>query len=161
MRIEPVRNEFEEIYNHFQVLTLKCVIANLFFAGAIREMRWLPATLTGMTFAFSASIANHAAANITKHFISDSSKEQYQKYCDEHPYLHGVYFVSFFAIAILGSTILTQATLPFFGCSAPVLKTLNVAALDLIPFYFQAILAFFSSERPINVSKISGSRNFP
>lgn len=129
----------DKIYDQFQVLTAKCFVANIFFAGFVREMRWMPAMLTSATFAFSSSVANYAASDFTEYWIPKGSKKD-RDYYKDHRYLHGVYFASFFAISLLGSTALTQCALPLFGREAPVSKTFQMATLDLLPFYYQGIL---------------------
>lgn len=134
-----VTSNIDKIYDQFQVLTAKCFVANIFFAGFVREMRWMPAILTSVTFSFSTSIANHVASDFTEYWVPKESKGD-RDYYNNHRYLHGVYFASFFALSLIGSTVLTQCALPFFGREAPVSKTFLMATLDLLPFYYQEII---------------------
>jgi len=131
----------EKIYDNFQVLTAKCMVSNIIFAGFVRDMRWLPASLTAVTFAFTSSFASYAASDFTLRWVPEEFKDDPRNYFKEHCYLHGVYFASFFALSLIGSTALTQCTLPLFGRSAPVMKTFLIATLDLIPFYYHDIVS--------------------
>ena len=144
---QSVSTNVDQIYDQFQVLTAKCFVANIVFAGFVREMRWMPAMLTSVTFAVSSSVANYAASDFTEYWIPQEFKGD-KDYYKTHRYLHGVYFASFFALSLIGSTILTQCALPLFGRKAPIGKTLLIATLDLIPFYYQGILKLLQPLKP-------------
>ena len=134
--LQSVTDNVGKIYDQFQSLTAKCFAANIFFAGLIREMRWMPATLTAVTFALSSSVANYAASDFTE-FWTPPEKRNDRDYYKDHRYLHGVYFATFYALSLIGSTALTQCALPLFGREAPIGKTFLLATLDLLPFYYQ------------------------
>ncbi|WP_420422596.1 hypothetical protein [Simkania sp.] len=137
-----VTENVDNIYDHFQNLTAKCFVSNIAFAGFVREMRWMPAFVTSVTFAFSSSVANYAAADFTKYCIPETFRND-SSYYKTHRYLHGVYFASFFALSLIGATVLTQCALPLFGREAPVAQTFLIATLDLLPFYYQEIVRLF------------------
>ena len=136
---QAVSQNIDKVYDQFQVLTAKCFVANIVFAGFVREVRWLPAMLTSVTFSFSISVANYVASSFTEYWIPEELRGD-KDYYKSHRYLHGVYFASFFALSLIGSTALTQCALPLFGREAPVGKTFLVATFDLLPFYYQEIL---------------------
>ena len=137
-----VTKNVDKIYDHFQNLTAKCFISNIIFAGFIREMRWMPALVTSVTFAFSSSVANHAADDFTEYWIPEAFRGD-TSYYKTHRYLHGVYFTSFFALSLVGTTVLTQCALPLFGREAPIAHTFLIATLDLLPFYYHEIAKLF------------------
>ncbi|MCB1068242.1 MAG: hypothetical protein KDK56_08655 [Simkania sp.] len=132
----------DKIYDHFQDLTAKCFVSNIVFASFIREVRWMPALVTSVTFAFSSSVANYAAADFTEHWIPETFRDD-PTYYETHRYLHGVYFASFFALSLIGATVLTQCALPLFGREAPIAYTFFLATLDLLPFYYHEIVKLF------------------
>lgn len=137
--LHTIKENIEPIYDHFQGLTVSCSLANIFFAGFKREVRWLPAFVGAAAFALSSSFSCYIAEDLTLMFVPSALKKDPHNYYKDHPYLHGVYFIYFLSMTLIGSAFLTKGTLFCLGRSMSLKTTFSLMTFDLFPLAYQGV----------------------
>lgn len=137
-----ISDNIDCVYDYFQALTFKSLVANVIFAGVKRQVRWLPTFLMGPIFAFVSSSSIFIAEALTVRHIPKEFQRESGDYYKDHPSFHLLYYIYFFSCSIIGSAVLTQGLLLLLSRGREFKVILQLAAFDLIPFYYHE---FFGS----------------
>jgi len=147
-------NQVKDLYDQLYPLALECTVANVAYSLFKPEMRFLPAALIGGAFALSSSVGCLFATKSTLWVVPPAFKSNERTYFKDHPFLSGFYFVTAFAVSLLGTVLFTQACIPFFNQSISNEVILKAVCLDMTVF-----LGHFLYQLPFTKERIEELRD--